>query len=176
MKFEFCSTCFLMVALVHIVNNVKSLGFSYTTNTFAQGCAFRGIHISKAPLVAQCLKKFKMSHFLTDKKKHLQNWKTDLVIFVIYKVTFRSGEEHNLSWQIKESLGKCWKCNKRCCCRPSPFLALLADADGCRFLRIFFLRHSVANVPFILERRGHFFRILVYLDNNKHWTNSFFFD
>ena len=56
MKFEFCSTCFLMVALVHIVNNVKSLGFSYTTNTFAQGCAFRGIHISKAPLVAQCLK------------------------------------------------------------------------------------------------------------------------
>ena len=96
-----------------------------------------------------------------------------MVIFVIYKVTFRSGEEHNLSWQIKESLGKCWKCNKRCCCRPSPFLALLADADGCRFLRIF-SPTLFAAVPFILERRGHFFRILVYLDNNKRWTNSFF--
>ena len=116
----------------------------HTTNTFAQGCAGGvGIHISKAPIVvdwctvsknpSKCrffLLLRKITH--TIGKLYDKPYTTYFMIFAICKVTFSSGKEHNFSWQIKESLGKCWKCNKRCC-RPGPFLTA-----GCRFLRIFF--------------------------------------
>ena len=77
------------------------------------------------------------------------------------------------SGKVLESVGNATKDAAVVLVLSSHCLRMRMDVD---FSEFFFLRHSAAAaVPFILERRGHFFRILVYLDNNKHLTNSFFF-